>query len=98
MIRVTLLAGFIAAGLSGCGAVTDLTGPTEADVPVIEKEIKSGVLEQADIRATVECPSQIDWEVNDTFNCVVTDKSTGQVAMAVVTMENDSGDITWQIE
>lgn len=97
MNKLTLLAGFIAAGLSGCGTVSDLTGPAEADIPAIEKMIKSGVLEQADVRATVECPSQIDWEVNDTFNCVVTDKSTGDVAMAVVTMENDSGDVTWQI-
>ena len=46
--------------LTSCGA-------SEVDIDVVEEDITSGVKEQLDVDATVDCPDQVDWETGKSF-------------------------------
>ena len=50
--------------LTSCGA-------SEVDIDVVEEDITSGVKEQLDVDATVDCPDQVDWETGKRFDCDV---------------------------
>ena len=88
-------AALVGLTLTGCDG-TSVTGGQEADINLIESEITAGVQDQSGVAVTVDCPSSVEWEVGRTFHCVV-EASDGSRAMANVTMENDDGDITWEL-
>lgn len=88
----------IAAGLLlPLSACNEIVGGQEADIDLVESEIETGVQEQSGESVTADCPTSIDWEVGGTFHCVV-EFVDGSRSMANVTMENDAGDITWQLQ
>ena len=50
--------------LTGCSV-------SEVDIDVVEEDITSGIKEQLDSEATVDCPDQVDWKTGDSFTCDV---------------------------
>jgi ABC-type glycerol-3-phosphate transport system substrate-binding protein len=77
-----------ALAFAGCGGL---------DTPKLEREIKSGIEKQTNIKVkTVDCPDNRDIKKGDAFTCTVTDTSgnTGQVK---VTQTDDKGNVRWQL-
>lgn len=66
-----------------------------ADIDAIEQEVRSGIQRQLGVMATVDCPSEIEWWVGGTFNCIA--DSSSERAMVTVTMQNDKGEYTWEV-
>lgn len=102
-----------ALALVGCGgAATDSGGepepsdassavPYEADMAWIEESIAADLAKQVGVkrqRVEIQCPSSVDWEVGADFRCVVEDTRTGEKVRTTVTMEDDEGFFTWQID
>lgn len=69
----------------------------ELDIPALEAEIESGVLEQTGQRLTVDCPDSIDWETGEEFHCIAESRQ-GQRGRVTVTMENDEGEVIWELQ
>lgn len=93
---VLLGAGLVALILLGL-IVSLALGPSSIDAAKVEHEIVSGVEEQSGIAVTVDCPDGVDIEVGKTFHCVVEKVGSGGRALADVTIENEDGDVTWQV-
>lgn len=74
-----------------------LDGGVNLDVTLVEQEIENGVLDQAGVSATVDCPDTMQGKPGETRNCIVT-ASDGTILKAVVTIESSNGDITWEIQ
>ncbi len=73
--------------LTACGAA-------EVDIPVVEEDIVSGVKEDLDMDATVECPDQVDWETGTSFTCDV--EGVEGANEAKVTME-EGDQVSWEL-
>jgi hypothetical protein len=73
--------------LSGGGGVS-------LDSALVEQNIKAEYTKNGyDVK--VECPDPMGGNVGDKRNCLVTDTGDGSKVMAVVTIENAQGAITW---
>jgi len=94
MSRALLSAPILAVSLALAGCSI---GTSELDIPKLEEEIGSGVLEQAGLDVSVECPDQVDIEAGKSFECEVTPADGGAAATAEVTMEDEDGNITWEL-
>jgi hypothetical protein len=88
----TLLAAGI---LSSCSTVDQITG-VDLDVARVEQTIEDGILEQADIYVTATCPDPMAGQVGDTRTCSIED-DYGDTELVDVTIQNDQGDIVWQV-
>lgn len=86
-------------GVTICLSVFLLAGCSggEADIPGIERNIEHGVAKQSGYKGTVtvDCPDQIEWKVGGEFHCI--GKAGGQRFRVTVSMENEDGDVTWQV-
>lgn len=94
MTRGTIATTLTALLLTGC------SGNFQPDMPGVEGQIRDDLAEQLDInpdRLTLDCPSTIDWRPGDEFRCFAEDKR-GNRRQVVVHMENDKGEITWELQ
>jgi hypothetical protein len=82
----------VALTLTACG-LNDL----DIDMAAIEEEIEAGIVDQADLDVTVDCPSSIDWKAGEDFRCFA-EADDGSRLRVTVYMENDEGEYAWQVE
>lgn len=78
--------------LAGCGGY-------EPDMPELENRIAVDLADQIDAKADqidLNCPDSIEWRVGDEFRCYAEDDRGNRVQI-VVHMENDEGDLTWEV-
>jgi hypothetical protein len=92
----TAAAALIAASLTSCSTVDQITG-VDLDVPRVEQMIEDGVLEQGGFSVTASCPDPMAGQVGDTRTCSVEDEF-GNTALVDVTIQNDQGDIVWKLQ
>lgn len=85
----------IAGSLTSCSTVDQITG-VDLDVARVEQTIEEGVLDQADIYVTATCPDPMAGQVGDTRTCSIED-DYGDVELVDITIQNDNGDIIWQV-
>ena len=85
----------IAGSLTSCSSVDQISG-VDLDVDRVEQTIEDGVLEQADIYVTATCPDPMAGQVGDTRTCSIED-DYGDVELVDVTIQNDNGDIIWEV-
>lgn len=78
-------------------ALTACSSGFEPDMPAIEKSIADDLSEQIDAEATVDCPDTIEWEPGDDFYCEAS-ADDGSRSRLTVSMQNDEGEIFWQID
>jgi hypothetical protein len=71
-------------------------GGTSLDRLLVEQQITAGIMEQLDIEATVVCPEIMTGTMGTSFECVATDFNGDQVIVDV-TIEDDQGNVTWEI-
>ncbi len=85
--------------LGGCLALVAVVAnmDPEVDVPALEADIESGVKDQMGVTVTADCPEDVTWKTGDSFDCTVTDDDTGETSTVVVDMDNDDGDMTWNL-
>jgi len=74
---------------SGVGAGT--IDPTKLDATIV-----SGIHDQSGQTVTVDCPDGQAMTKGNTFSCVATD-AAGQNHVVNVTVQNDQGDVVWQV-
>jgi hypothetical protein len=91
--------GFIALAISSvltsCSTVDQITG-VDLDVDRVEQMIEDGILEQGDIYVTATCPDPMAGQVGDTRTCSIED-DYGDVELVDVTIQNDNGDVIWEV-
>jgi hypothetical protein len=85
----------IASSLTSCSTVDQLTGVT-LDVSRVEHTIEEGVLKQADTSVTATCPDPLSGQVGDTRTCSIED-DYGNTNLVDVTIQNNNGDIVWEV-
>ena len=85
----------VAASLTSCSTVDQITG-VDLDVARVEQTIEDGVLDQADVYVTATCPDPMSGQVGDTRTCSIED-DYGDTELVDVTIQNDNGDIIWQV-
>ena len=71
--------------------------PGTLDMDKVVNAITSGLKEQTDVDATVECPTTVPLEANTSFNCTATD-AEGEEATVKVTQTDDQGNVTWALQ
>jgi hypothetical protein len=81
--------------LTSCSTVDQLTG-VNLDVARVEQTIEDGVLDQADVSVTATCPDPMTGQVGDMRTCSIED-DYGDTELVDVTIQNDQGDIVWQV-
>lgn len=86
-MRFPLLISALALLLSACSDITDMAA--------IEEEIRTGIQQQSGVTATIDCPSEIEWRVGGTFNCLVINGA--QRSIATVSMQNAKGEYIWEV-
>lgn len=89
MFKKALAASALLVLTAGCGV-------TEVDVAALEKDIVSGVKEQAEVDVDASCPEQVDWNTGESFTCDVEfeDGSTREVDVKMV---DDDGNVEWSL-
>ena len=94
---------FIASGvalaalfLTSCSTVDQITGVT-LDVSRVENMIEDGVLDQGGFSVTATCPDPMSGQVGDTRTCQIVDEY-GETALVDVTIQNDNGDVVWEVQ
>jgi hypothetical protein len=85
----------IAGSLTSCSSVDQITG-VDLDVDRVEQMIEDGILEQGDIYVTATCPDPMAGQVGDTRTCSIED-DYGDVELVDVTIQNDNGDVIWEV-
>ena len=86
------------------GSIHNIPGPWQkykANIASIETGIELDLMAQSEEAVTVDCPSSIEWDTGDSFNCIATvgpGNATDEKYRVVVDMENDEGEYTWHIE
>lgn len=85
----------IASSLTSCSTVDQITG-VDLDVSRVEQTIEEGVLKQADINVVATCPDPMSGQVGDIRTCSIED-DYGTNGLVDVTIQNDQGDIVWQV-
>lgn len=78
------------------GLATDVAA-TEIDASLVEREIESGIREQADVNgATADCPTGIPAKRGESFTCLV--EVLGEPLAVQVEVQNNAGDIIWHVD
>lgn len=95
LLLISLSTIFAAGLLTSCSTVDQITG-VDLDVARVEQTIEDGILEQTDIYVTATCPDPMAGQVGDTRTCSIED-DYGDVELVDVTIQNDQGDIIWQV-
>ncbi|MHA7862097.1 DUF4333 domain-containing protein [Tessaracoccus sp. Y36] len=63
----------------------------------IESEIQSGLLDQADITVTVDCPSSPTIAEGSSFECVARERDSGTNILVEVRIQDDAGSYIWEV-
>jgi hypothetical protein len=92
----TAAAALIAASLTSCSTVDQITG-VDLDVARVEQIIEEGVLDQGGFSVTATCPDPMAGQVGDTRTCSIEDEY-GTTGIVDVTIQNDQGDIVWKLQ
>lgn len=88
VLAAVALAG---AGVAGCG--TEMLNTDKA-----ETEISKGIEEQTQVKATVDCPDDVEIKKDDTFTCTAKPEDGSASATVTVTQTDDEGNISWQLK
>jgi|tagenome__1003787_1003787.scaffolds.fasta_scaffold14769997_1 hypothetical protein len=90
LVRPIAPVAMAAALFVGCN--TSLT----LDNDTLQQKIEQGLLEQAQVTASVTCPSDRPIKAGDTFQCqAVTDDGTTLTIQVI--QKDDSGNVNWQV-
>lgn len=68
------------------------------DTAKLEQEIQAKAGAQVVGGATVSCPAENSVHQGSTFQCILTANSDGSTVLVNVTVENNNGDVIWQVE
>jgi hypothetical protein len=85
----------VLAGCSTLGVI--LSGEVVLDSSVVEKEIERGVLNQAGIKVTADCPNPMSGKPGDVRQCLIEDEF-GTVAIVKITIQNNEGVFVWEVQ
>jgi hypothetical protein len=88
IIAALALAG---AGVAGCGTETLNTDKAET-------EIAKGIEQQTGVKASVDCPDDIEIKKDDTFTCTAKPEDGGESGTVTVTQKDDEGNISWELK
>lgn len=92
-LACTVFSAFL---LTSCSTVDQITGVT-LDVQRVEQMIEDGVLDQGGFSVTATCPDPMSGQVGDTRTCQIVDEY-GETALVDVTIQNDNGDVVWEVQ
>lgn len=68
------------------------------DSSLLQQQIQNKLAAQIPGGTSVSCPTETNVRQGATFQCVVTALSDGSTVVAGVTVQNDQGDVVWQIQ
>lgn len=91
-----LLISALSAGVLAMGAC----GPTQIDMAKVQTEIESKAAAQTGATVTsVSCPTgKVEAQTGATFTCTVQFQGINKPVNALITQDDDKGNVTWQLD
>lgn len=88
----------VLAAIALAGAVFAGCGTETLNTDKAETEIAKGIEQQTGVKASVDCPDDVEIKKDDTFTCTAKPEGGGESGTVTVTQKDDEGNISWELK